>query len=360
MRVAIITQGSADNGSAYFRALQYASILTNRGVEVVTAPAAVASRRLAGAPGAVALLAEHGLRYSLRRREVSRLVRECETILIQRGAYPIGPASVLDGLRRFGGRVIYDLDDAIFLPTPTLAHRSRAARWVYEDRQSLYLLERADAVIVSTVELDEALPGRSADVVLPTIPDVNAYPTAVQDATGPLRLGWIGSPGNLTYLEPLREVLTRLSREGIARLQVVSAGPWSGPAGFTAWSRVSEAASVASFEVGIMPLPDSPYTRAKAGFKLLQYMAAGCAVIASPVGVNRALVEDAGAGLLATTPDQWEESIRELAADPERRRELGAQAQRFVRGFADRERHADVLLAVLSGETPNSSLSLAR
>jgi hypothetical protein len=354
MRVGIITQGSSDNGSAYFRALQFVPILGKRGIDVVASPASVAARRVPGAPGAALLLAEHGARYALRTRELRRLVQECDSVLVQRGAYPIGPASLLSALRSYGGRVVYDLDDAIFLPTPTLAHRSRTARWVYEDRQCRFLLERADAVVVSTAELDEALPGRRADVVLATIPDVGAYPTAVHDDAGPLRLGWIGSSGNLMYLDPLREVLGRLGAEGLARLQVVSAEPWSGPASFRLWSRADEAAAVAGFEVGIMPLPDSPYTRAKAGFKLLQYMAAACAVIASPVGFNQELVQDAGAGMLASTPEEWEQCIRELATDPVRRRELGAQGRRFVQAFADRERHADVLLTLLKGETVGS------
>jgi hypothetical protein len=354
MRVAIITQGSPDNGSAYFRALQFVPIITGRGLDVLTSPASVATRRAPGRAGAALLLGEHGVRYALRARELRRLVQECDALLVQRGAYPIGPASVLNALSSYDGRVVYDLDDAIFLPTPTLAHRGRAARWVYEDRQSRFLLERADAVVVSTVELDEALPGRRADVVLATIPDVGAYPRAIQDGGGPLRLGWIGSSGNLGYLEPLREVLGRLAAEGLARLQVVSAEPWSGPSSFRPWSRADEAAAVAGFEVGIMPLPDSPYTRAKAGFKLLQYMAAGCAVIASPVGFNRQLVQDAGAGVLASTPAEWEQCIRELARDPVRRRELGAQGLRFVQAFADRGRHADVLLALLRGEAAGS------
>jgi hypothetical protein len=350
MRIALFTQGSKDNGSAYFRALQFVPLLASRGLDVAPSPASVAVRRFDGSAGAAVLLAEHGLSYALRAGELHRLVRQSDTVFIQRGAYPIGPATLLSSLRGFDGRVIYDLDDAIFLPTPTLAHRSRLARWMYEDRQSLFLLERADAVIVSTAELDEALPGRRADVVLPTIPDVSAYPTAVQEDAGPLRLGWIGSSGNLAYLEPLREVLGRLSHDGVAQLQVISAAPWSGPASFRQWSRESEANAVAGFEVGIMPLPDSPYTRAKAGFKLLQYMAAGCAVIASPVGINAELVERSGAGLLASSPEEWETAIRSLAADVARRRSFGAAGRLYVQSFADREHHADVISAVLHGD----------
>ncbi len=351
MRVAIITQAGEDNGSAYFRALQYAPLLARRDLDVATSPAPTAARRIGGSAGAALLLGEHVVRYARRTVQLRRLIAHSDAVLVQRGAYPIGPSLLLDCLDGFAGRVVYDLDDAVFLPTPTLAHRGRLARWAYRDRQSLALLERADAVIVSTPELDRALPNDArADVVLPTIPDVWGYPSAVHDQVAPLRLGWIGSPGNIRYLDPLRELLGRLGQERVASLQVVTAAPWSGPSTFEPWARRSEAASVAGFEVGLMPLPDDPYTQAKAGFKLLQYMAAGCAVIASPVGVNRSLVVDAGAGLLASTPAEWEAAIRELAGDVEQRAALGAAGQRFVREFADRDGHADVLAAVLKGE----------
>jgi hypothetical protein len=350
MRVAMITQGSAANGSAHFRALQYAPLLAAREIDVVRSPARVAAKRFGGRAGAAVMVAEHTERYLVRAVQLRRLIARSDAVLVQRGAYPLGPATLLDCLRGFTGRVVYDLDDAIFLPSPTLAHKMRPVQWAYRDRQCLAMLERADAVIASTAELSASLPGRRADVILPTIPDVWAYPTAVQEEQAPLRLGWIGSEGNIGYLDPLREPLGRLAGEGLAELQVVSAAPWAGPSSFRRWERGSEAKAVAGFEVGLMPLPDTPYTQAKAGFKLLQYMAAGCAVIASPVGVNRRLVEDSGAGLLASTPAQWEQAIRELAGDPARRAEMGARAQRFVREFADREHHADVIAALLRGE----------
>jgi hypothetical protein len=350
MHVAIITQAGEDNGSAYFRALQYEPLLALRGLDVVASPAPAAARRIGGSAGAALLLGEHVVRYAQRAVQLRRLIARSDAVLIQRGAYPIGPSLLLDCLDGFAGRVVYDLDDAIFLDTPTLAHRSLLARWAYRDRQSLALLERADAVIVSTPELERALPNARADVVLSTIPDVWAYPSAVHDQAGPLRLGWIGSAGNIRYLDPLRELLGRLGQERVAALQVVAPVPWSGPSTFKPWARRSEAASVAGFEVGLMPLPDDPYTQAKAGFKLLQYMAAGCAVIASPVGVNRSLVVEAGAGLLASTPAEWEAAIRELAGDANQRAALGAAGQRYVREFADRDGHAAVLAAVLKGE----------
>ncbi len=348
-RVTIITQEPETNGSAYFRALQYGPLLSDRGLTVSSLPPRVPERRLSGSLGAALLIAEHAVSYALRAKELRRVLDRTDTLIVQRGAYPIGPPNLLAPLDSFTGRLVYDIDDAVFLSAPAMAHRSRLARWVYRDRQSLVLLRRADVVIVSSPELAAALPGRRADLVIPTIPDVWAYPSASHDSSGPVRLGWIGSQGNVRYLEPLREVLSRLNAQGVAELEVVSTVPWAGPATFREWERQSETQSVARFEIGLMPLPDTPYTRAKAGFKLLQYMAAGCAVIASPVGVNASFVEESDGGLLASTPAEWEIAIRELAADPERRMQLGSNARQWVREFADRDRNADTLAAALVG-----------
>jgi glycosyltransferase involved in cell wall biosynthesis len=44
----------------------------------------------------------------------------------------------------------------------------------------------------------------------------------------------------------------------------------------------------------VAPVPDAPYERGKCGYKLLQYGAAGVPVVASPVGVNRAILRAFG------------------------------------------------------------------
>ncbi len=59
-----------------------------------------------------------------------------------------------------------------------------------------------------------------------------------------------------------------------------------------------------------MPLDDTPWERGKCAYKLLQVMAAGKPVIASPVGANRAAVRHEVNGLLAETPEQWTARIR--------------------------------------------------
>jgi glycosyltransferase involved in cell wall biosynthesis len=105
----------------------------------------------------------------------------------------------------------------------------------------------------------------------------------------------------------------------------------------------------ARFAVGIMPLPDTTYTRSKAGFKLLQYMAAGVPVVASPVGVNVELIERSGAGLLADTPSAWKAALERLLDDVELRQQMAARGRAFLRDFIDLDAQADTLATLIAG-----------
>jgi glycosyltransferase involved in cell wall biosynthesis len=100
------------------------------------------------------------------------------------------------------------------------------------------------------------------------------------------------------------------------------------------WSLRTEAADLASFDIGLMPLPDTEWTRGKCGYKILQYFAAGVPAIASPVGVNTNLVSDER-GRLAESEWEWKRALEELIEDAEARREMGNAARTFVeREFA--------------------------
>jgi glycosyltransferase involved in cell wall biosynthesis len=82
--------------------------------------------------------------------------------------------------------------------------------------------------------------------------------------------------------------------------------------------------------VGIMPLPDDPWSRGKCGYKLIQYMACGLPVVASPVGANLDIVEHGVNGFLASTPQEWLAALRELEANPALRKTMGEAGRRKV------------------------------
>jgi len=97
------------------------------------------------------------------------------------------------------------------------------------------------------------------------------------------------------------------------------------------WSAEDELHDLQSFDIGIMPIEDDPWSQGKCGLKLLQYMASGVPVVCSPVGVNADIVRDGQEGFFATTHDEWVEKIRTLASDAELRARMGRAAHERVR-----------------------------
>ena len=78
-----------------------------------------------------------------------------------------------------------------------------------------------------------------------------------------------------------------------------------------------------TLDIGVMPLPDGAFERGKCGYKLIQYMACAVPVVASPVGVNREIVEHGVHGYHATTTEEWADALDRLIVDGGLRRRLG-------------------------------------
>jgi len=95
------------------------------------------------------------------------------------------------------------------------------------------------------------------------------------------------------------------------------------------WSESTEVEVINSFDVGVMPLFDDEWARGKCAFKLIQYMACGVPVVASPVGANVDVVNEAN-GLLAQCADHWTNALRRLRDDPALRQSLGCGGRQTV------------------------------
>jgi glycosyltransferase involved in cell wall biosynthesis len=157
---------------------------------------------------------------------------------------------------------------------------------------------------------------------------------------GKLQIGWIGTPSSAElYLRPLVPVLAQAVREGWAAVTVVGAQDSAlaaiGAVTFLPWSEEAEIDCLHRFDVGIMPLADDDWSQGKCAYKLIQYMAVGLPVVASPIGMNRKVVRPGENGFLASTEEEWLTALRMLAEDPELCRRMGeAGRQRVEQDYA--------------------------
>jgi glycosyltransferase involved in cell wall biosynthesis len=96
------------------------------------------------------------------------------------------------------------------------------------------------------------------------------------------------------------------------------------------WSEQSDVSDIQQFDIGIMPLPDELFERGKCGYTLIQYMACGKPVVASPVGVNSVIVRESVEGFLPIGLVRWSGAFHKLCDDPSLRQRLGAAGRRRV------------------------------
>lgn len=266
-------------------------------------------------------------RAMLRRLGDLRGLRGADLLWIEKEALPWLPFALERRLLPRGVPYALDFDDAVFHRYDM--HRLAPVRLVL-GRKFDRLMAGAALVTAGNAYLAERArqAGAPRVEIIPTVVDAQAYGAAPPAGDAPLRIGWIGSPSTWAeYLAPMLPALLATAGASNARLVAVGAGAAAPPHPLLErhdWSEDEEVRLIRGMDIGIMPLTDTPWARGKCGYKLIQYMACGLPVIASPVGVNREIVAHGVNGFLAETPAEWEGALRLLAGDPGLRRRMGA------------------------------------
>ena len=303
------------------------------------------------------------LRAYARRLVVLERVRRYDLVVVHCEALPYLPAFWERALVRLGVPYVLDFDDAIFHNYDL--HPLRAVRRLLGDKFRL-ILEGAAAVIAGNRYLADYASAVARRVeVLPTVVDLEVYrPVGSSPNRGAVVVGWIGSPSTAPYLAGIAEALADFQRRSGARVVLVGSGPVQLPGvdlEVRAWSEATEVSDIGDFNIGIMPLPDTAWACGKSGFKLIQYMARGIPVVASPVGANRDIVESGVDGFLAAGKEAWVEALDRLAQDAVLRARLGEAGRRKVERHYSLQVTAPRLEGILrDAASPSSPAGKAR
>ncbi|MGE0723697.1 MAG: glycosyltransferase family 4 protein [Alphaproteobacteria bacterium] len=342
MRVLLLSRYGRLGATSRQRHLQYLPALRAAGFEVAVDALlddGYLRRMHAGDPPRPAPIAFAYL------RRIGRLLgaRRWDGLWIEKEILPWLPAAAERLLATAGVPMVLDFDDAWFHRYD--AHPRPAVRALLGGKVGRAMRAARLVVAGNPYIADHAVAAGAARVeIVPTVVDTDRIAVA-PPAERPLTLGWIGTPANARYLDPIRPALADLCREGAARLLIVGGGPAALgglPGEARDWDEAREAADLADMDIGLMPLPDTPFERGKCGYKLIQYMAAGRPAVASPVGVNGQIVRPGETGFLADDPDEWRGALRALARDPALRARLGvagrarAEAEFSLRLWAPR------------------------
>ncbi len=243
--------------------------------------------------------------------------RRYDLIWIEYEVLPWLPAWAERLLSAFGIPYIVDYDDAIFHRYDQ--HPNALIRYVLGHKIDK-VMQKADLVIAGNQYLADRAGAAGAKwiEILPTVIDLERYPIEAPRERSGFTIGWIGSPTMAPHLTLLREAFIKLSKQSDVRLMLIGSDRRDFdfmPVSVRVWSEETEAADIQNFDVGIMPMPDTLWTRGKCGYKLIQYMACGRPVIASAVGANMDIVAHGENGFLASTPSEWVDALPQALLD---------------------------------------------
>lgn len=260
-----------------------------------------------------------------------------DLVWVEKEFLPWLPAWFELGLFPSRMKLVVDYDDAIFHQYDQ--HKSALVRWLLGNKIDA-IMRRANLVVAGNTYLaDRArLAGAKRVEILPTVVDTTRYKASTMLGRKPIVIGWIGSPATSHYLKLIATALLEIGQ--IQNIKLVAVGANTDqldglPVMAVKWTETNEVQAIQDFDIGIMPLPDEPFARGKCGYKLIQCMACGVPVVASPIGANAEIVRDGIEGFWASSQAEWVTVLTRLISDSSLRKKMGeAGRQRVEKNYS--------------------------
>ena len=278
-----------------------------------------------------------------------------DAVFIHREAYPFGGAIVESALSAMRKPVIFDFDDAIFLPN-TSEHNIYIERFKKPGKIA-DIVRVSSAVIVGNAYLAEYAGRYNTNVVtIPSSIDTDLYgPDAVKEPRKDIVIGWIGSTTTRNFLYDVEMAFAGISEKyPDVTFKFVGANFYSDVIKKVInkeWNYSEELDDIRSFDIGIMPMPDNDWTRGKCGFKAILYMGCGIPVVCSPVGANLDIVKDGVGGFFARSADEWIKYLSMLIEDKALREKMGQSGRQIAVSKYSVSANAPIFYRTLKGLT---------
>jgi glycosyltransferase involved in cell wall biosynthesis len=270
--------------------------------------------------------------------DIARAARY-DVVFIHREAYPFGGPFIESILHAMGKPIVFDFDDAIFLPN-TSEENIYIERFKRPDKVEKIIRMSSQVIAGNSYLKTFALKYNKNVCVIPSCIDTEKYaPASGRCDKTSVTIGWVGSNTTKRFLYDLEEAFVEISNryENIL-FKIVGAPFYSMRLGNVVskeWSLEDDVKDIQSFDIGIMPLPDNEWTKGKCAYKALLYMACGIPVVASPVGMNTEVNEDGVDGFLASGPAEWVAKISRLIENEGLREKMGRLGrEKVLKGYS--------------------------
>lgn len=255
-------------------------------------------------------------------------------IFIHRESAPVGPP-VFEWIiaKIYRKKIIYDFDDAIWIPNTSSANRF--VNWFKAFWKVKYICRWSYKIVVGNDFLYSfARQFNDRVIKIPTGVDVKKNQVQTKERDGEmLNIGWTGSHSTLKYLDDIVPVISELQKSiGFNFLVIADKNPMLPFKNFEfiPWNVSTEIEDLSRLDIGIMPLIADAWSEGKCGFKLIQYFACEIPALASPVGINKIIIDQGVNGFLCQTDDEWRSSLKALLADGSLRKQMGKAGRKKV------------------------------
>ena len=276
-------------------------------------------------------------------------IKNYDIIFIQREAFPFFTPLFEKLIRKYANKIIYDFDDAIYT-SPTKWKNWRD--YLRNPNNVGKVCELADVVIVGNKNLyNYAIQYNKNSFIVPTTYQIHKIP--VKEKIKTLTIGWIGSWTTLINLNIIKNVIKELAKNHNFNFKIIGAENIyefiinSVNIEYVLWKEENEIKDISSFDIGIMPLYNTVWEQGKCGFKIIQYMSLGIPVVASPVGVNKDIINHGCNGYIAETESNWFNCLDEIITNTNLRESMGKEASKTIKNNFSFDNNCEKLYEII-------------
>ncbi len=257
-------------------------------------------------------------------------IRQYDIVYVHLWVTPLGPPIFEWLISKLSKKLIYDIDDLIYLGDTS--KNNLFIKAIKGNNKPIYLMKHAHKVVVCTPKLEQFVNQFNMNTAdISSTIDTDSYlPVNDYNNTDKIVLGWSGSHSTSKYLYLLEDILLKLAKKHSFKLLVI------GDSSFKiegleceaiSWSRKKEIQELQRIDIGLYPLPNEEWVYGKSGLKALQYMALGIPTVATAIGANYRVIEEGISGYLVASQEEWVNRLSDLILNPELRKKIGEKAR---------------------------------
>lgn len=293
-------------------------------------------------------------------KDIYKLCDKADIIVMQKFINPAGLA-LIDGLRMAFPKkpICFEIDDYMFnVPSWNMAAGS------FNPGGQLFMLglkqiEKSNCIITSTNYLKKLYSEFSKNIfVAENCIDFEWWGKLENKnkKNKKIKIGWAGANAHKGDLEMIRPVIDRIVAKYGDKVEFEIFGPGSTMplkegetdikgvkinTGFVKLSKYPDKLKSLGFDIGLAPLRDNYFNRAKSANRYLEFSMLGIPTVASNIGGQfNEVIKHGENGYLCSSVDEWVEAISKLIDDKEHRIKMGKLAFETVDRYFNADTYA--------------------